>query len=85
MSSLWFRLAAVLVLWLIASVGLFHATLQFPFFYGGAWFYVACAAIGILGLIIAKVDWVATIMSMPLLAVASFILVIVLRLGYFGL
>ena len=85
MSSKWLRVSAVLVLWLLASVALFQASVHFPYFYSSGWFLVACAACGALGLIIGKLDWVATLMMVALLPIASFILVGVLRLGYFGL
>lgn len=87
MNSLWLRLSAILVVWLIATVALFQATIHFPyFFFNNPWsFYVACAACGALGLFLAKVDRVASLMLPPVLAVASFVVVGVLRLGYFGL
>jgi hypothetical protein len=85
MDSLWFRVPAVLVLWLTATVALFQATLGNPSFYTGGWFYVACGACGALALFIGKLDRVASLMAPPALAVASFVIVDALRLGYFGL
>ena len=85
MNSLWPRWSAILVLWLIATVALFQATLHFGYFFISPWFLVACAACGALGLFIGKVDRVARLMAPPVLAAASFVIVNVLRLGYFGL
>jgi hypothetical protein len=85
MDSLWFRVPAVLVLWLIATVALFQATLGNPTFYTGGWFCVACGACGALGLFIGKLNHVASVMAPPVLAVASIVIVGALRLGYFGL
>jgi hypothetical protein len=85
MDRLWLRMSAVLAIWLLASVALFQATVQFPSIFSSGLFYILCGACGALGLLVGKVDRVAQLMSAPLLAVGSFIIVSVLRLGYFGL
>jgi hypothetical protein len=85
MEALGLRLSATLILWAVATLILFQATLHFTSLISSAWFYVACAACGLPGLLIAKLNRVASLMLVPILAVAAFVVVCVVRLRYFGL
>ena len=79
------RLSVVFVLWVIFLAAAFQAVLHYPLLFDGGSFCALCAASGALGLIIGKIDWVATIMLVVLLPVASLILISVMLLGYIGL
>lgn len=78
------RLTAALVAWLILSVVFGLLTLHFPPAYSSGLFYVLCAACGAPGLLFKSSPWVS-IMIVPALGVASAVVVLAIRVGYFGL